>query len=67
VPFPELMRRIESELLEKALQIKGKTRREIAEMLQTRERTLYHKISSYRHGSGSQRTSEVKTEDLEGV
>lgn len=52
VPFPELMRRIESELLEKALQIKGKTRREIAEMLHTRERTLYHKISSYRNGDG---------------
>jgi transcriptional regulator with GAF, ATPase, and Fis domain len=57
VPFPEMMRRIESELLEKALQIKGKTRREIAEMLQTRERTLYHKISSHRHGKGSQRAS----------
>jgi transcriptional regulator with GAF, ATPase, and Fis domain len=57
LPLPELMRRIESELLEKALQIKGKTRREIAEMLQTRERTLYHKISAHRHGS-SQRASE---------
>jgi len=57
VPFPKLMRLVESELLEKALQIKGKTRREIAEMLQTRERTLYHKISSYRHGNGSQRAS----------
>ncbi len=52
VPFPELMRRIESELLEKALQIKGKTRREIAEMLHTRERTLYHKISSHRNTDG---------------
>jgi DNA-binding NtrC family response regulator len=49
-----MMRRIESELLEKALQIKGKTRREIAEMLQTRERTLYHKISSHRNGNASQ-------------
>lgn len=52
VPFPQLMRRIESELLEKALQIEGKTRREIAEMLHTSERTLYHKISSHRHGDG---------------
>jgi two-component system response regulator PilR (NtrC family) len=57
VPLPELMRRVESELLEKALQMKGKTRREIAEMLQTRERTLYHKISSHRHGTGSERAS----------
>jgi transcriptional regulator with GAF, ATPase, and Fis domain len=46
--FPELMRRIESELLQKALKVKGKTRREIAGMLQTSERTLYHKISSQR-------------------
>jgi two-component system response regulator PilR (NtrC family) len=51
MPFPELMRRVERELLEKALQIKGKTRREIAEMLQTRERTLYHKISSHRQST----------------
>jgi transcriptional regulator with GAF, ATPase, and Fis domain len=49
VSFAELMRRIENELLQKALQIEGKTRREIAGMLQTSERTLYHKISSHRH------------------
>jgi two-component system response regulator PilR (NtrC family) len=55
VPLPELMRRVESELLEKALQMKGRTRREIAEILQTHERTLYHKISSHRQGTGSQR------------
>jgi DNA-binding NtrC family response regulator len=48
VPFPELMRLIEGELLQKALQIEGKTRREIAGMLHTSERTLYHKISSHR-------------------
>ncbi|MGH9639332.1 MAG: sigma 54-interacting transcriptional regulator [Bryobacteraceae bacterium] len=48
VPFPELMRRIESELLQKALEVEGKTRREIAGMLHTSERTLYHKISSQR-------------------
>jgi transcriptional regulator with GAF, ATPase, and Fis domain len=48
VPFRELMRRIEGELLQKALQIEGKTRREIASMLHTSERTLYHKISSHR-------------------
>ena len=46
--FSELMRRIENELLQKALQVEGKTRREIAGMLHTSERTLYHKISSHR-------------------
>ncbi len=53
VPFPELLRLVESRLLEKALQIKGKTRREIAEMLHTSERTLYHKMSSRRHSDGT--------------
>jgi two-component system, NtrC family, response regulator PilR len=57
VPLPELMRRIESELLEKALHIPGKTRRDIAEMLQTSERTLYHKISVHRSGDGGSRTA----------
>jgi DNA-binding NtrC family response regulator len=47
-PLPDLMRRVEGELLEKALRLSGKTRREIAEMLHTSERTLYHKISSHR-------------------
>jgi two-component system, NtrC family, response regulator PilR len=50
VPFPELMRQLEGELLERALQVEGKTRREIAAMLQTSERTLYNKISSRRAG-----------------
>ena len=49
IPFTEVLRRLESELLQKALQVKGKTRREIAGMLHTSERTLYHKISSHRH------------------
>jgi two-component system response regulator PilR (NtrC family) len=48
VSFSELMRRVESELLQKALRVEGKTRREIADMLHTSERTLYHKISSHR-------------------
>ena len=47
VPFPDLMRRIESELLQRALQVGGKTRREIAKLLQTSERTLYHKMSAH--------------------
>jgi len=47
VPFPSLMRLIESALLQRALQVDGKTRREIAQLLQTSERTLYHKISAH--------------------
>lgn len=50
LPFPELMRRIEGELLRRALKLGGKTRREIAKLLQTSERTLYHKMSA--HGIG---------------
>ena len=50
VPLPDVMRRVEGELLEKALRLSGKTRREIAEMLHTSERTLYHKISSHTLG-----------------
>ncbi|ABF39871.1 sigma-54 specific transcriptional regulator, Fis family [Candidatus Koribacter versatilis Ellin345] len=50
LPFPELMRKIEGELLRRALQVSGKTRREIAQLLQTSERTLYHKMSA--HGIG---------------
>jgi transcriptional regulator with GAF, ATPase, and Fis domain len=48
VSFSELIWRIESALLQRALQIEGKTRREIADMLHTSERTLYYKISSHR-------------------
>jgi transcriptional regulator with PAS, ATPase and Fis domain len=47
LPFPELMRKIEGELLRRALQIGGKTRREIAKLLKTSERTLYHKMSAH--------------------
>jgi DNA-binding NtrC family response regulator len=53
--FPELLRRVERELLGRALQVEGKTRREIAEMLHTSERTLYHKISSHRNGESAAR------------
>jgi two-component system response regulator PilR (NtrC family) len=55
VSFTELMRRVESELLQKALQVEGKTRREIAGMLHTSERTLYHKINSHRIADESRR------------
>ena len=48
VSFSDLMWRVECELLRKALQVEGKTRREVANMLHTSERTLYHKISAHR-------------------
>lgn len=48
VSIVDLMRRVESELLHRALQMQGKTRREIAALLHTSERTLYHKISAHR-------------------
>jgi two-component system response regulator PilR (NtrC family) len=55
LPFPELMRQIEGELLRRALQIGGKTRREIAEFLKTSERTLYHKMNAHGIGGGPRR------------
>jgi two-component system response regulator PilR (NtrC family) len=56
MPFPDVMHRVEGELLNKALQASGKTRREIARLLHTSERTLYHKIQA--HGiSGGRRTA----------
>lgn len=46
LPFPDLMRRLEGHLLQRALQV-GQSRREIAKLLQTSERTLYHKIHAH--------------------
>lgn len=45
--LPQLMRQVEGELVQRALQVQGKTRRELAKLLHTSERTLYHKISSH--------------------
>jgi transcriptional regulator with GAF, ATPase, and Fis domain len=53
MPFPDVMHRVEGELLNMALQASGKTRREIARLLHTSERTLYHKMSA--HGISSTR------------
>jgi len=47
LPFTGLMKRIEAELLRKALQVGGKTRRELARLLHTSERTLYHKMHAH--------------------
>lgn len=53
--LPELLRRTERAVLDKALQIEGKSRREIAEILHTSERTLYHKLSSRNVGAAPRR------------
>jgi transcriptional regulator with GAF, ATPase, and Fis domain len=47
IPFAALMQRVESNLLQRALETEGHTRRELARLLQTSERTLYHKLRSY--------------------
>jgi transcriptional regulator with GAF, ATPase, and Fis domain len=47
LPFPEMMRKLEGELLRTALRAGGKTRREIAKLLKTSERTLYHKMNAH--------------------
>jgi two-component system response regulator PilR (NtrC family) len=53
--FRDLLNQIESELLGRALQSGNRTRRELAKMLHTSERTLYHKISSHRNRNPTQR------------
>jgi transcriptional regulator with PAS, ATPase and Fis domain len=53
--FPDVMKRIEGELLRRALISGRRTRREIAGMLHTSERTLYHKINAHRIGPASRR------------
>jgi transcriptional regulator with GAF, ATPase, and Fis domain len=47
ISFSALMRRVESNLLQHALQAEGRTRRQLARLLQTSERTLYHKLRSH--------------------
>jgi transcriptional regulator with GAF, ATPase, and Fis domain len=57
VSLPELMRRLEGQLLHRALHMGGKTRREIANLLHTSERTLYHKMSAHGIGGVSRRAA----------
>jgi DNA-binding NtrC family response regulator len=57
LPFSDLMRQIEGELLRRALQVGGKTRREIAQFLKTSERTLYHKMSAHGINGGPRRAA----------
>jgi transcriptional regulator with GAF, ATPase, and Fis domain len=46
--FSGLMRRVERDLLERALRVNGRTRRDIARFLGTSERTLYHKLKAHK-------------------
>jgi transcriptional regulator with GAF, ATPase, and Fis domain len=48
--FSGLMRRVEHDLLERALCVNGRTRREVARFLGTSERTLYHKMKTHKLG-----------------
>jgi two-component system, NtrC family, response regulator HydG len=48
LPYCTALRQLEKKLLESAISAGGRTRREIASRLQTSERTLYHKLRSYR-------------------
>jgi transcriptional regulator with PAS, ATPase and Fis domain len=48
VSYTQAIRQIESGVLEEALKTEGRTRRQVAQWLQTSERTLYHKIRAHR-------------------
>jgi DNA-binding NtrC family response regulator len=57
VALPELIRRIERDLLQRALQLEGKTRRDLAKLLHTSERTLYHKLNSHGMAKSARRAT----------
>lgn len=48
VSYGQALHRIESKVLEAALKVRGRTRRQTAKCLQTSERSLYQKIRTYR-------------------
>lgn len=51
VSYAQALQEIEKRVLEAAMSVRGSTRREIAQRLQTSERTLYYKMRT--HGLGS--------------
>lgn len=55
IPYAQAIQQIERGVLEAALSVGGRTRREVAQLLRTSERTLYHKIR--RHELCTQRSS----------
>lgn len=48
VSYEEAIQQVERKILESALRFGGRTRREIASRLRTSERTLYHKLRSFK-------------------
>jgi transcriptional regulator with PAS, ATPase and Fis domain len=48
VSYVQAIHHIESRVLQAALKVEGRTRRQVAQCLQTSERTLYHKIRIHR-------------------
>jgi transcriptional regulator with GAF, ATPase, and Fis domain len=47
IPYAQAIQQLERRVLQAALNIGGRTRREVAQRLRTSERTLYHKIRTY--------------------
>jgi transcriptional regulator with PAS, ATPase and Fis domain len=50
IPYAQALERLERGVLKAALNVGGRTRREIAQRLRTSERTLYHKIRAFELG-----------------
>ena len=47
IPYAQAIQQLERRVIEAALNVGGRTRKEIAQRLRTSERTLYHKIRTY--------------------
>ena len=53
VPWREAIARVETRFLELALHVEGQTRRDLAKLLNTSERTLYHKLRHHKLARGA--------------
>jgi len=47
IPYAQAIHQLERRVLQAALNVGGRTRKEVAQMLRTSERTLYHKIRTH--------------------
>jgi transcriptional regulator with PAS, ATPase and Fis domain len=61
VSWDDALQEIEKRVLQAAMNVEGCTRRELAERLQTSERTLYHKMRAYGLGRAHDATEPPKT------
>jgi transcriptional regulator with GAF, ATPase, and Fis domain len=50
IPYAQAIQQLERKVLQAALNVEGRTRRQIAQHLRTSERTLYHKMRAYELG-----------------